>query len=77
MAWSTIAVSVSLVVNLSLIALYTWRTICVFRLEFLLRRVIVDAFLQRHLPIWCPWAEAFDMRISMVVREIEDMESRQ
>jgi hypothetical protein len=66
-----IAVSVSLVVNLSLIAFYTWRMIVVWQLEFLLRRVIVDAFLRRHLPIWCPWAEAFDMRISMTVQERE------
>jgi hypothetical protein len=42
------------------------------QLDFLLRKICIDAFLNRHLPIWSLWSDAFDQSFRIVVQHKDE-----
>ena len=71
LSWLTIGCAV---VNMAVLVLYTVKVHRVRQLEFLLRKLVIDSFLWRHLPIWVPWAQAFDQNLRLTSAPEEDIE---
>ena len=68
MHWIYAVGSIVNVVAFAYLLLLTRRTAV---LRFLLQKLVVDAFLNRHLPVWVPWADAFGRQLTLSAGERE------
>jgi hypothetical protein len=67
-----IAAVLSMALNLGIVTYYWLLVRRQLQLEFLLKKICIDAFLNRHLPIWSLWSDAFDQRFRIVVQHKDE-----